>query len=79
MTPANLAYVIFTSGSTGRPKCIALDHRGRVNNFYDFNQRYAIGPGDRLLSLSSLSFDMTAYDVFGTLMAGGAIVLPTPR
>jgi amino acid adenylation domain-containing protein len=78
VTPANLAYVIFTSGSTGRPKCIALDHRGRVNNFYDFNQRYAIGPGDRLLSLSSLSFDMTAYDVFGTLMAGGAIVLPTP-
>ena len=78
VTPSNLAYVIFTSGSTGRPKCIALDHRGRVNNFHDFNQRYAIGPGDRLLSLSSLSFDMTAYDVFGTLMAGGAIVLPTP-
>ncbi len=77
VTPSNLAYVIFTSGSTGRPKCIALDHRGRVNNFHDFNQRFAIGPGDRLLALSSLSFDMTAYDIFGTLMAGGAIVLPT--
>ena len=78
VTPSNLAYVIFTSGSTGRPKCIALDHRGRVNNFHDFNTRYSIGPGDRLISLSSLSFDMTAYDIFGTLMAGGAIVVPTP-
>lgn len=77
VTPSNLAYVIFTSGSTGRPKCIALDHRGRVNNFHDFNTRYAIGPADRLIALSSLSFDMTAYDVFGTLMSGGAIVLPS--
>jgi len=72
------AYVIYTSGSTGTPKGVMLDHRGRVNNFTDFNQRFGVGPGDRLLAISSLSFDMTAYDVFGTLLAGGAIVLPRP-
>jgi amino acid adenylation domain-containing protein len=70
------AYVIYTSGSTGTPKGVVLDHRGRVNNFADFNRRFGVGPGDRLLAVSSLSFDMTAYDVFGSLMAGGAIVLP---
>lgn len=75
-SPENLVYRIYTSGSTGQPKAIELDHRGRVNNFHDFNRRFRVGPGDRLLSVSSPSFDMTAYDVFGTLAAGAAIVLP---
>jgi surfactin family lipopeptide synthetase C len=75
-TADNLIYVIYTSGSTGRPKGVMLNHQGRVNNFTDFNRRFQIGPGDRLLALSSLSFDMCAYDVFGVLAAGAAIVLP---
>ncbi|MDX1642894.1 MAG: amino acid adenylation domain-containing protein [Thermoanaerobaculia bacterium] len=74
--PGSLAYVIFTSGSTGRPKAIALDHRGRVNNFEDFNRRFSVAAGDRLLSVSALGFDMTAYDIFGTLMAGATLVMP---
>lgn len=76
VTPDNLAYMIYTSGSTGAPKGVMLDHRGRVNNFHDFNTRFGIGPGDRLIALASLSFDMCAYDVFGTLAAGGTIVIP---
>lgn len=79
VTPENLCYIIYTSGSTGRPKGIMLNHQGRVNNFCDFNRRFQIGPGDRLIALSSLSFDMCAYDVFGILAAGAAIVLPEAR
>ncbi|MDQ3257401.1 MAG: amino acid adenylation domain-containing protein, partial [Acidobacteriota bacterium] len=78
ITPENLAYVIYTSGSTGRPKGAMLNHRGRVNNFCDFNRRFSVGAGDRLLALSSLSFDMSAYDVCGTLAAGATVVLPEP-
>ncbi len=74
-TPANLAYLIYTSGSTGAPKGVLLNHRGRVNNFADFNRRCEVGPGDRLLALASLSFDMCAYDVFGTLAAGATVVV----
>ncbi|WP_406253140.1 amino acid adenylation domain-containing protein [Streptomyces atratus] len=76
--PDDLCYVIFTSGSTGRPKAVTLDQRGRVNNFSDFNRRFGVGAGDAVLSVSSLGFDMTAYDVIGTLMAGAAVVLPDP-
>jgi amino acid adenylation domain-containing protein len=76
--PDDLCYTIFTSGSTGRPKAVPLDQRGRINNFTDFNRRYTIGPGDAVLSVSSLGFDMTAYDVVGTLLAGGTLVLPDP-
>ena len=72
----DLASVIYTSGSTGKPKGVLLDHRGRVNNFLDFNRRFDVGTGDALIALASLSFDMCAYDVFGTLAAGATIVMP---
>jgi amino acid adenylation domain-containing protein len=75
-TASDMLYTIFTSGSTGRPKGVMLDHRGRVNNFWDFNTRFSVGKDDRLLAVSSMSFDMCAYDVFGMLMAGGTVVFP---
>jgi epothilone synthetase B len=70
-----LAYVIFTSGSTGDPKGVAIDHRGAVNTVLDVNQRFGVGPEDRVLALSSLSFDLSVYDIFGLLAAGGAVVM----
>ena len=77
--PEDLLYLIYTSGSTGLPKGVLLDHRGRVNNFTDFNRRFGVGPGDRVFGVSALAFDMSAYDVFGTLMAGATLVFPTPE
>lgn len=78
MDPENLAYVIYTSGSTGRPKGVAIRHRGSVNNVYDLNTRYGVGPDDRLLVLSSLSFDMCVYEALGSLLAGATMVMPDP-
>lgn len=77
-SPGDLAYVIFTSGSTGAPKGVMIDHRGAANTVLDVNQRYRVGPDDRVLALSSLSFDLSVYDVFGMLAAGAAIVIPDP-
>jgi amino acid adenylation domain-containing protein len=75
-SPADLAYVIFTSGSTGQPKGVMIDHRGAVNTILDLNERFAVGPQDRVLALSALSFDLSVYDIFGLLAAGGTVVLP---
>jgi amino acid adenylation domain-containing protein len=77
-SPEDLAYVIFTSGSTGEPKGVAIDHRGAANTVQDINQRFEVGPGDRVLALSALSFDLSVYDIFGILAAGGAVVMPSP-
>ncbi|MEV6210447.1 amino acid adenylation domain-containing protein [Kitasatospora sp. NPDC051914] len=77
--PEDLAYVIFTSGSTGQPKGVMIDHRGAANTVQDINQRFRIGPDDRVLALSSLSFDLSVYDVFGTLAAGATVITPTPN
>jgi amino acid adenylation domain-containing protein len=74
--PDDLAYVIFTSGSTGLPKGVMIDHRGAVNTICDVNQRFAVGPDDRVLAISALNFDLSVYDIFGLLAAGGAIVYP---
>jgi amino acid adenylation domain-containing protein len=74
----DLAYVIFTSGSSGEPKGVMIDHRGAVNTVLDINRRFRVGPDDRVLALSALNFDLSVYDVFGLLAAGGAVVLPEP-
>ena len=74
--PEDLAYVIYTSGSTGLPKGVMIDHRGAVNTILDINRSFEVGAEDRVLALSSLSFDLSVYDIFGTLAAGGTIVVP---
>lgn len=74
--PGDLAYVIYTSGSTGEPKGVMIDHRGAVNTVLDVNRRFEVGSTDRVLALSNLSFDLSVYDVFGLLAAGGAVVVP---
>jgi amino acid adenylation domain-containing protein len=74
--PDDLAYVIFTSGSTGMPKGVMIDHGGAVNTVVDINRRFNVGSDDRVLGLSSLSFDLSVYDIFGVIGAGGTLVLP---
>jgi amino acid adenylation domain-containing protein len=74
--PSDLAYVIYTSGSTGMPKGVMIDHQGAVNTILDINQRFGVSSSDRVLAISSLSFDLSVYDIFGTLAAGGTIVIP---
>ncbi|MGH3466781.1 MAG: non-ribosomal peptide synthetase, partial [Thermocrispum sp.] len=75
-TPEDLAYVIYTSGSTGQPKGVVIDHRGAVNTVRDINARFGIGPSDRVLAVSALSFDLSVQDIFGTLGTGGTLLIP---
>ncbi|WP_162150828.1 non-ribosomal peptide synthetase [Methylosinus trichosporium] len=77
--PDHLAYVIFTSGSTGEPKGVMIEHRAALNTICDVNERFGVGPHDRMLALSELGFDLSVYDIFGVLGAGGALVLPEGR
>lgn len=72
--PERSAYIIFTSGSTGEPKGVEVSHAAAWNTVASINDRLGAGSGDRILALSALEFDLSVYDIFGPLSAGGAIV-----
>jgi amino acid adenylation domain-containing protein len=72
-TPDSLAYVIFTSGSTGTPKGVIVRHRPVVNLIRWAHETFAFSPADRVLCVASLAFDLSVFDLFGLLAAGGSI------
>ncbi|RPF44643.1 amino acid adenylation domain-containing protein [Streptomyces sp. Ag109_G2-6] len=71
--PQDVAYVIFTSGSTGEPKGVMVDHRAVVNLVDWINRVHEVGEDDRLLFVTSFCFDLSVYDMFGVLAAGGSV------
>ena len=75
----SMAYLIYTSGSTGKPKGVCCHHQGAMNTNMDLIERFDIGPMDRILALSSLSFDLSVFDVFATVAAGATLVVPSSR
>ncbi|MFJ3386393.1 amino acid adenylation domain-containing protein [Lysinibacillus sp. NPDC086135] len=75
-SPDDLAYVIFTSGSTGDPKGVMITHSGAVNTIIDINSKFNVTEKDRVIALSALHFDLSVYDIFGSLAAGASIVIP---
>lgn len=73
--PDDIAYVIYTSGSTGRPKGVVIQHAAAANTIQNVNQRFSVGPADRIIALSSMCFDLSVYDIFGALSSGAVLTL----
>jgi amino acid adenylation domain-containing protein len=73
--PGDVSYVIFTSGSTGRPKGVAVSNTSLVNMLEWVTTTYGVSAADRLFQVTSFCFDLSIYDIFGLLSAGGSIRL----
>jgi amino acid adenylation domain-containing protein len=74
-TSDDLAYIIYTSGSTGQPKGVMVSHQSIVNRLVWGIDRYQLTPSDRLFQKTSFSFDVSVWEIFGTLLAGASLVL----
>ncbi|WP_018765024.1 MULTISPECIES: AMP-binding protein [Bacillus] len=75
----NIAYVIYTSGSTGRPKGVVITHKAVSNTILDINRKFTVNENDKILGVSSMSFDLSVYDIFGAFAAGATLVLATSQ
>jgi amino acid adenylation domain-containing protein len=74
-TGSDTAYVIYTSGSTGRPKGVEIAHASVVNLLRSMHMRLAVAEADRLLSVSTVSFDMSVIELFLPLVAGATVCI----
>ncbi|MEA2693842.1 MAG: hypothetical protein QOJ16_3229, partial [Acidobacteriota bacterium] len=73
----DLAYLIYTSGTTGRPKAVMVEHRGLSHTLASARHRFAIFAADRMLHLAPFSFDISLFELWLPLLAGGTVHLLT--
>ncbi|MFE9245778.1 amino acid adenylation domain-containing protein [Nocardiopsis sp. NPDC006938] len=76
--PDRLAYAIYTSGSTGRPKGVMIDHRAYAHHCRTVADAYDIRPGDRVVLLSALTFDVSMDQIAAPLLLGASVVVSPP-
>jgi amino acid adenylation domain-containing protein len=69
------AYVIFTSGSTGKPKGVEVSHRSVVNFLASMQREPGMAPRDKLLAVTTLSFDIAGLEMFLPLVSGAEVVI----
>ncbi|OLE96485.1 MAG: hypothetical protein AUG75_19905 [Cyanobacteria bacterium 13_1_20CM_4_61_6] len=69
--------MIYTSGSTGNPKGVAIEHRSLANFTHAATDAYGITDKDRILQFASLSFDLSAEEIYPALSHGATVVLRT--
>ncbi|MEM9257227.1 MAG: amino acid adenylation domain-containing protein [Pseudomonadota bacterium] len=75
VSPDSLAYIIFTSGSTGRPKGVQVPHRCISHFLPAMADLTGISSDDRLLAVTSLSFDPSVVELFLPLVLGAELVV----
>jgi len=73
--PAQLAYVLFTSGSTGRPKGVEISRGAFANFLRSMAHQPGLHERDRLLAVSTTSFDIAGLELFLPLYVGATVVI----
>lgn len=77
INPRSTAYVLFTSGSTGLPKGVVVDHRALCSSLVALTNRMDIGSHSRILQFNAYWFDGMLLEIFGALISGGTVCIPS--
>ncbi len=70
-----MAYILYTSGSTGKPKGVPITHKNFVNLLCSIAENPGILETDKLLAITTISFDIAGVELFAPLLKGACIVL----
>ena len=77
VTPQNLAYIIYTSGTTGNPKGVMVEHHSVISLFKAGAKLYHFNDKDVWMLFHSYTFDFSVWELWGALLYGGKLVIPT--
>jgi len=75
VSPDNLAYLLYTSGSTGNPKGVQIPRKALINLLWSMRQSFQLDETDRLLAVTTISFDISGLEVWVPLLVGAQIVI----
>ncbi|WP_206109250.1 non-ribosomal peptide synthetase [Paenibacillus sp. HB172176] len=73
------AYILYTSGSTGKPKGVVIPSSALTNFLLSMGDQFALSVRDRLLSVTTVSFDISILEIFMPLLSGAALILADKR
>lgn len=76
--PETLCYLIYTSGSTGVPKGVMTEHHAITNRLLWARSAFDVKPGDRILQKTSLTFDVSVWELLLPLISGATVVFAEP-
>ncbi|GAA2104630.1 hypothetical protein GCM10009801_80380 [Streptomyces albiaxialis] len=78
VAPEDGAYMIFTSGSTGKPKGVLVSHGAIANRLLWMQREFGLRPGEPVLQKTPATFDVSVWEFFWPLLAGGVMVVARP-
>ncbi|MXQ13577.1 amino acid adenylation domain-containing protein [Microvirga makkahensis] len=71
----DLAFILYTSGSTGKPKGVQLTHEN-ASSFIEWCARtFSLTSSDRFSSHAPFHFDLSVFDIFGSVKHGGTLLI----
>lgn len=76
-SPEQPAYVLYTSGTTGRPKGVCVTNRNVCHYIRAFHHEFHVKAKDVMLQYSVCPFDIFVEEVFGSLLNGAALAIPS--
>jgi len=75
VSPENIVYILYTSGSTGNPKGVPITHKNLVNFLCSMALEPGIAENDRLLSITTISFDIAGLELYLPLIKGATLII----